>query len=453
MITKRFCSLLFAFLIGIGIHGSAIAQQALLQSGPMIGTTEMMETTIWVQTNKPAKVSINYWPKGKEDAFLIGPVEKTTEDEGYAAHLTLANLKPGTTYEYALFINGQRLHFDFPTTFTTQELWQWRTDPPAFKVALGSCLYINDPEYDRPGKPYGGDPGILESIAAKDPDLMLWLGDNVYYREVDFYSKEAMNNRYRQARSIPEMQPLLANTINLAIWDDHDFGPNNSDRTYRLRQDALEMFKRYWANPAYGIAESEGIFYRYKYNDVEFFMMDDRYHRAPNEIEEEDKPFLGDVQMRWLKEALANSDASFKFISVGNQVTNRMNKDEGMNTAEEEFQELLDFLKEAEIEGVVFLSGDRHFTELLKTEREDYYPLYEFTSSPLSAGNYSTLDKSEEFNNPQRVDGTLVYKSRNFGMMRVKGKRGERVLTLQTYDPEGNLLWEKTFSQADLSID
>jgi alkaline phosphatase D len=90
---------------------------------------------------------------------------------------------------------------------------------------------------------------------------------------------------------------------------------------------------------------------------------------------------------------------------------------------------------------------------MLKMERDGLYPLYEFTSSPLSAGNYSTLNESDEFDNPQRVEGTLVYKERNFGMLQVEGPRNERVLTLQTYDKEGNLLWEKTITQQELQVD
>ncbi|MGM0587644.1 MAG: alkaline phosphatase D family protein [Bacteroidota bacterium] len=450
---KRFATLLSAFLITFILSTPIFGQQALLEAGPMVGATEMMETTIWVQTTKPAEVSINYWPEGNEDAFLIGPVTKTTEQTGLTAHLNITGLQPGTTYQYAIFINGERLRFDYPTQFTTQKLWQWRTDPPAFSVAMGSCLYINDPEFDRPGDPYGGDPAILESVAAQNPDIMLWMGDNVYYREVDFYSKAQMNNRYRLARSIPEMQPLLASTINLATWDDHDYGPNNADRTYRMREEALDIFKRYWANPGYGIASTDGVFTRYLYNDVEFFLMDDRYHRAPNNLEDEDKPYFGDAQLQWLKESLANSYASFKFIAVGNQTINMMNGNEGVNNYTNEFEELMNFLKEEEIEGVVFLSGDRHFTEMLKMERDGLYPLHEFTSSPLSAGNYSTLNESDEFDNPQRVEGTLVYKERNFGMLRIDGPRNERVLTLQTYDKEGNLLWEKTITQQELQVD
>jgi len=424
----------------------------LLQSGPMVGAVEMMEATLWLQTKEPASVGVEYWPVDDTTGYRFYKTGKATADNFNTIKLTLTELEPGTRYNYRVSVNDRYPELDYPTTFTTQKLWQWRTDPPPFSIAMGSCLYINDPEYDRPGDPYGGEYEILESIHRKNPDLMLWLGDNVYYREVDFYSEAQMAQRYRHTRSIDEMQALIAGTVNLAIWDDHDYGPNNSDRTYRMRQETLEIFKKYWPNPALGTMETPGVFYRYTYNDVEFFMTDDRFHRAPNKADNSDDDFLGRDQLNWLKESLINSNAAFKLIVVGNQATNVHVGHEGFPKYRERYNKLMEFLASNRIEGVLFLSGDRHFTELLKTKRDGLYPLYEFTSSPLTSGTYSGIMESKEAENPLRVEGTLVYETRNFGMIHVSGKRGNRKLTLQTFDVEGEKLWEYNINQRDLEL-
>jgi alkaline phosphatase D len=260
-----------------------------------------------------------------------------------------------------------------------------------------------------------------------------------------------MDYRYQDARNTPEMQPLLANAINLATWDDHDYGPNNSDRSYRMRREALNIFKRYWVNPGYGIAETDGVFTKYKYSDVEFFLMDDRYHRAPNRLNKEGKDFFGEAQLQWLMDSLVSSNATFKIIVVGNQATNKMNDHESLVAYGEEYEQLMGFLDTHDVPGVLFLSGDRHFTELLKTDREDSYPIYEFTSSPLSSGTYGNLDESEEYDNPQRVEGTLVYEDQNFGMMHVKGKKDNRRLVLETYSSDGEKLWDYTIRESELT--
>ncbi len=446
MIKKTHLLLVMAFIFTL----KGFAQESPLRAGPMVGHVEMQEANIWLQTMRPANVTLRYWKKGEKKPAQAQFKGRSRKEASNTLHITLSGLDYGTQYSYEIMVNGRKVETPYSLEFNTQPLWQWRKEPSNFTVALGSCLYINDPEDDRPGKPYGGDPAILETIAEMNPDIMLWLGDNVYYREPDFYDPLQMDARYRDARDTPEMQELLATAVNLATWDDHDYGPNNSDRSYRMREEALKIFKRYWANPGYGTGDTDGIFTRYLYNDVEFFLMDDRFHRAPNRLNDPAKDFFGREQLQWLMDGLVSSQATFKIVVVGNQVTNRMNRHEAMVQFKEEYQALKKFLHKEGVEGVLFVSGDRHFTELLKTERGGHYPIYEFTSSPLSAGNYGTLDEAEEFNNPQRVEGTLVYEQRNFGVIRVGGSRGERTLTLQAYSPEGEKLWEHTIGEKEL---
>lgn len=446
---RRYVTLLIFFFLAGFVQTQA--QQSLLEAGPMLGYVEMQEANLWMQTTKPASFELSYWKKGEEHATKHVYSSSTLALESNTAQIKLTDLDYGTTYQYELSIEGQKVERPYKTEFTTQQLWQWRKAAPDFSVAMGSCLYINDSQFDRPGTPYGKGTEILSHIPKQNPDIMLWLGDNLYYREPDFYSKERMDYRFKDARNTPEMQSLLANAINLATWDDHDYGPNNSDRSYRMRQQALDIFKRYWTNPSYGTRETDGVFTKYKYSDVEFFLMDDRFHRAPNRLKKEDKDFFGEAQLQWLMDSLIGSNATFKVIVVGNQVTNKMNNHESLVAYGEEYEELMDFLDAHDIPGVLFISGDRHFTELLKTDREDSYPIYEFTSSPLSSGTYGNLDESKEFENPQRVDGTLVYKDQNFGMLHVKGGQDNRQLILETYGSDGKKLWDYTIHEKDLT--
>jgi alkaline phosphatase D len=443
----------FTLLIFVFVAGFVQAQEnkSLLEAGPMLGYVEMQEANLWIQTTKPASFELIYWKKGEKGASKKVFDSSTMALESNTAHIKLTDLDYGTTYQYELSIDEKKVDLPYDTEFTTQQLWQWRKPAPNFSVAMGSCLYINDSEFDRPGTPYGKDTEILTHINNQHPDMMLWLGDNVYYREPDFYSKKRLDYRFKDARNTPAMQPLLANVINIATWDDHDYGPNNSDRSYRLREEALDIFKRYWANPGYGTKDTKGVFTKYKYNDVEFFLMDDRYHRAPNQLKKEDKAFFGEAQLQWLMDSLAGSNATFKVIVVGNQATNKMNTHESFTAYPGEQEKLMNFLAEHDIPGVLFLSGDRHFTELLKTDRKDSYPIYEFTSSPLSSGTYGNLKESKEYENPQRVEGTLVFDDQNFGMMHVKGDEDNRRLVLETYGSDGEKLWDFSIHEKDLT--
>ncbi|MCB0642830.1 MAG: alkaline phosphatase family protein [Phaeodactylibacter sp.] len=421
----------------------SIAQTSLLQSGPMVGYSEMLEVMLWVQTTAPADVQISYWPKDQPEDKKLTNLVKTVAARGFTAHLLANQVEPGTNYQYEVLINGKAVRRPYPTEFVTQKLWQWREDPPAFSMALGSCTYVNEPEVDRPGEPYGGDYQIFQSIHQKDPDLMLWLGDNIYLREVDWYSTTGIYHRYTHTRSLPEMQALLASTHNYAIWDDHDFGPNDSNRSYIHKEKTWLAFQDFWANPSYGLPGQKGTTTMFQWADVDFFLLDDRYFRSPNGRESGEGTLLGTVQLEWLIDALSSSNASFKFVAIGGQVLNTAAVYENYaNRHAKERAYLLQRLNQEGIKNVIFLTGDRHHTELSKLTTRDGVTLFDFTVSPLTSSAARPLTET----NGNRVENTLVTQ-RNFGWIQVEGPRAKRMLTLTVFDSNGEALWSEVIQQ------
>jgi len=431
----------------------SVKSSSRLRSGPMLGYADLTEATVWVQTTAPAQVRVRYRPAGASTPHRTSPAVGATNASDRTALVVLSDLEPGTRYAYEVLVNGAPARFaggGTSGTFATQTLWQWRTDPPEFSVALGSCYYTNEPKMDRPGKPYGSDPGIFRTIAGMKPDLMLWLGDNVYLRETDFGSVAAIKRRYALAREEPALQPLLSTARHYATWDDHDFGPNDSLWINRFAVESLEIFKLYWANPSYGARGIPGVFGQFSWGDVDFFLLDDRFYRTPERLpDSSDKAMLGRDQLRWLQHSLYYSRAPFKVVVNGSQVLNSHARDESFAHYVTEQKELLDFIVKNRIRGVVFLSGDRHMTELLRLTPEGFYPLHDFTSSSLTAG-LTTTPPPQEVDNPLRVAGTLVNDMHNFGMLRFKGPCNDRTLEMQTYDREGKLRWTHTVKGSEL---
>ena len=141
-------------------------------------------------------------------------------------------LEPGQSYDYSIIIDKVPQKFDYPLNFKTQTLWEWREPPPEFSFLFGTCAYINDATYDRPGKPYGRGTQIYQHMADTAADFMIWGGDNLYLREVDYDSEGGIWYRYSYDSAVPDMQRLFAAMPHYATWDDHDFGPNNSNRSY-----------------------------------------------------------------------------------------------------------------------------------------------------------------------------------------------------------------------------
>ena len=420
-----------------------------IQSGPMVGHAEMRAAHLWVQTKLPARVRFEYWEEATPQTILTTPERMTKREDAFTAKSVAALLEPGRTYGYAVVVDGKRVLRPYPQKFQTPPLWQWRTDPPEFTVALGSCTYTNDPPYDRPGAPYGGDYQIFTAIAAKEPVAMVWLGDNCYLREADFGSRESVLYRYTHTRSTAEMQPLLAACSNYAIWDDHDYGPNDSDRAYRDKLNTRAAFELFTANPTYGFPERPNLVTStFSWGDVDFFLMDDRTDRAPNHRKTGDKAFLGRAQVQWLVDSLISSLATYKIVCIGNQVLNpaRASAIETYAQFPAEQKELLDAIAAEGIRGVIFVTGDRHHAELTRMPREGTYPLYDLTTSPLTAG---LSNRGENEANTYRVPGTFL-KERNFALLKFSGPRSDRVLTLQLCRTDGSLAWEQVIPAKEL---
>lgn len=425
------------------LPGSLLGQKGLA-SGPMVGYSEMREVMLWVQTTEAAKVYFRYWEKGQPKGKIYSTnTIFTQKSTAFTAHCLADQVQPGREYEAQLYINGKKVKLAYPIRFQSRALWQWRTDPPAFKAVIGSCNFDSDSTYDRPGKPYGDGYEIFETILTESPDLMVWLGDNIYLREADVNTMTGIHYRYTHGRSIPELQPLLAQTHHYAIWDDHDFGPNDSDGSFVHKDKTLAAFKHFWANPSYGLPGAPGISGQFTWSDCDFFMVDNRYHRSSNWRGGGKRTMLGEAQLEWLLNALKTSRATFKFVCIGGMVLSTAALYENyIAIFPEERQYLLDGIQRDKIKGVIFLTGDRHHTELSKWHPEGGVVVYDLTVSPFTSGAYGG-DKGA---NKHLVPGTEVGFTRNYGTLDVSGPLEKRVLRIGIKDKTGKELWQKEIS-------
>ena len=419
-----------------------------LASGPMAAWAGSTAACLWLQTTRPALAQVRSWPAGHaEQARLSEPVP-TTDAGDRLATIVLDGLAPGSRTEYELFLDGERVATPWPLSVATHPLWEWRGpsaeqphDPPALSLLVGSCNYVNDPPFDRPGQTYGGDHRIFEAMADEQADLMIWLGDNTYMRAEEWSSESSMRSRYAHTRALPELQRLLGTGSHLAIWDDHDYGPNDSDRSFALKQASLAVFRDYWPDQVYGLPETPGTFRRVSFADIDLFLLDDRFHRAPHDAPPgPDKGMLGAGQMAWLKDGLRSSRARFKLVLNGSQMLNPVAKYEGWADYPAERDELLAFVDAADIEGLVFVSGDRHATELMRIARPGRPDLYELTCSPLTAG---TQDRDLDGEHAARVPGTWVNRH-NYARIDVTGPGGARQLSVTVRDADGETIWTRT---------
>jgi alkaline phosphatase D len=420
-------------------------------------------------------ISLEYQAVGQKEWLQAGLSNFGGELYGSVSTFHLKPLEPATTYRFRIKGDEENILRQVDTdTLRTQSIWEYRTDPPPVTFLVGSCTYINDTPYDRPGKQYGSDTKILRTLAQTPADIMVWGGDNFYFREADCTSPTGMERRIAHAFMHPDMQLARHAHLNLAIWDDHDFGPNDSDRSFKFKNTALDLHRMWWGNPGmtFDIGSSKaqlGLVFRmwlgkpgttndlpsyydqFTFSDCAFFLLDDRTFRAPNKIIDSingqpnpNKSYWGRAQLDWLKDALISSPASFKFVVNGNQVLNPINDYEGLNHYVAEQQELLDFIADNKISGVFFISGDRHHTEVMQTKHKGT-TMTDFTISPLTSGTWTLKPGQPEYDNASRLAGTLV-EQQNFAKFSITGARKSRLLTVTCHDADGKELWRKEFA-------
>lgn len=425
-----------------------------LVSGPMISWIEHESVCIWLEVNsKVKKIDINYREKENSTNFKTVEFKGKLGKEYNPIQVIITGLAPGKAYDCEVLLDNIKQELKPKLNFTTKKNWEWRESAPDFSFLLGSCTYINDSLYDRPGKPYGQSSQIFNTMFTINSDFMLWTGDNTYLREADYSSEYGIERRYSHTRKNKDLQRLFISRPNYATWDDHDFGPNDGNYTYDLKNKSAETFKNYWPAKSY---KSEGVYTKFTWSDAEFFLLDDRYFRSANEYPDSvngkpnpAKTFLGNTQLEWLKNSLISSKATFKFIVCGSQVQNKLASKELFCKYSFEYNDLMSFITNNKIEGVLFISGDRHFTELLKFKpNADFYNLYEYTCSPLTSSVHD-ISKSKELNNPNRIEGSLIQEN-NFGKIEIKGAKNNRELSIITYSASGTPLFEYKINEKQL---
>jgi len=342
-----------------------------LVHGPMIGHVTDSSAHIWVRTANEAEVEVNLQPAGEgASAKPIIAKGRTKAEDDYTAVLEVRGLEPNIDYACEVHVAGGKASVS-----------AFRTFPKAgakarFDIIFGGGAGFT-PKYER----------MWNTLAARKPLAMLWLGDNVYIDAPTM--PEVQRYCYYRRQSRPEFRRFVASTANYAIYDDHDFGTNDcipgpdiDDPPWK--RPVWRLFRENWANPSYGGGEKQpGCWYTFSIGDVDFFMLDCRYYRT---LKSNPPTMLGPAGKAWLKAALKDSKGTFKVLasSVPWAYGAKPGSKDPWQGYKEERAEIFSFLADNRIGGVILISADRHRSDLWKIERPDGYALYEFESSRLS---------------------------------------------------------------------
>lgn len=294
-----------------------------------------------------------------------------------------------------------------------------------------------------------------QKINERSPDLMIFLGDNVYgdkyLGEVDQgAAPKELWRRYVEMRNTlglyrwPKLVPVIA------TWDDHDYGFNGSGSTYIYKNESREIFWTFF--PQKEVMEpwqsGPGVSSTVRLFGQEFLLTDDRSFRTPDRQDNPDQTHLGKEQEAWIDRRLQDGRSPI-WIMNGDQFFGAYHRFESFEAGHPiAFDRFRGALRRSH-RPVVLISGDRHIAELMRISKRDVgFETYELTSSGVHAKTYAN---SLQMNpNPRRLNGasgpmnfleieprvkgsTLQAKIRVFGVF--EGLLYERNLTVRRTSP------------------
>jgi len=323
------------------------------------------------------------------------------------------------------------------------------------RILFGSCANQDKPQ------------PIWNPINTLNPDLFIFLGDNIY---ADTRDMNVMAAKYKKFGEVSGFQKLVSKTSVIATWDDHDYGENDAGFEYPQKEKAKELFFNFWNEPADSSRRrsDDGIYESYEYGPenerVQIILLDLRWNRTPihhvnaAEARRRDQmafgPYipskdpsatlLGEKQWAWLEKQL-NKPAKIRIIGSSLQFLSTFPGWEAWSLFPNERKRMINLITKTRAEGVLFISGDTHWAEISKQVYDAPYPLYDFTSSGLTETWYNMSP------NAYRLPG-CIYTKTNFGVIEVDWHVPDPHIVMQARDVNGKPVFEKSLLLSQLSF-
>lgn len=477
-----------------------------LQSRPAIpygvqcGDVTADRAIVWSRTDRPARMLVEYSTRESMANALriVGPAAIETTD--FTARVDLTGLPAGQRIFYRVSfqdLENTRIvsepvggSFRVPSRQKRDVTFVWGGD------VVGQGWGIN-PEF--------GGMKIFESMRRAQPDFFIHSGDAIYadnliVPEVKLDDGSVWKNltapeKSKVAETLDEFrgnyrynlmdEPLRrfnADVPMLAQWDDHEVR-NNWYPGQRLDDDARYTIKSVDLLAArarrafldymplrFDPLDPERIYRAFPQGpSLEVLMLDERSYRGPNTTNRqparsEETTFLGSAQVRWLKERLLQSRATWKVIAsdmpLGLIVGDSGGRFEAVANGngpalgrELEIADLLRFIKQNRIKNVVWVTADVHYAaahyyDPARARFTDFAPFWEFVAGPLNAGTFGPGQLDDTFGPEAKFIGIPKGMKANrspkdgyqfFGAVRIDGRT--EVMTVSLHDLNGKKLY------------
>jgi alkaline phosphatase D len=321
------------------------------------------------------------------------------------------------------------------------------------RIAFGSCQH-----QDKPLE-------ILKTVLLHDPDLFIYLGDNIYG---DTDNMCVLKKKYRILGKNKNFQSLRKSVPVIATWDDHDYGQDDIGKYYPKKKQSKKIFLNFFKEPKGSLRyDHEGIYTSYEYQIngkvLQIILLDCRtfrsnllpyngslkkdtcyhYHLDYSQYMRSDSTMLGATQWKWLEEQL-KKPADIRIIGSSTQFATQYNGYEAWANFPFEQLRMLDMIQRTNANGVFFISGDVHYAELSKLEQAGLYPIYDLTCSGIT--------EEWKFATPNmfRVDKPVM--DNHFGIIDIDWSRETPMISLEVWDKNDQRRIQQIVPLSELQI-
>ncbi|ELR73701.1 hypothetical protein C900_02105 [Fulvivirga imtechensis AK7] len=342
------------------------------------------------------------------------------EENFFTAKASLDSLSPDTDYFYKLEIDGDltsepRLTGKFRT---------FASGPFSYKMIFASCAET------------GSSSQVFETIREQDPLFFLNTGD-LHYANISSNCEYAYANAFFDVQESATQSQLYRSVPIAYIWDDHDFGPNNSAKDSNCRNEAIDAYKNFV--PHYPLAfgdEQDPVSQVFNAGRVKYILTDLRSQKVRPEYNgceqtKEGTNFGSDKHLSWFKEQLLEAKydsmvvawvSGIPWISDERSRFYECDENDDWGGYEKERREIANFIRYYEIP-VFILAGDTHILAIDDGSNSDYAdgggaPIPIFHAAPLD--NYN-IHKGGPYSHGYSAE------THQFGLMEVSDTGGDQV--------------------------
>lgn len=369
---------IFALTFFSTIFGQLALSQVV---GPMVGQVTASDARFLYRPGEIIK-TLRLSVLDANDAVVGSDESTNSADDDYVVKFHVTGLAPFTTYRYQIEENiggsltplvGPAPKYHFKTTLAPNARG-------TVTAALVSCA-------DDTTEP------VWERIAMLGADQVFLMGDTPY---IDSPDLPFIRQRHRHFLTTPFMAALIQDTPTLGMWDDHDFGLNNSNGLSFLagKQNTRKAFVEYRAHAQYGTG-TEGVYHKIELGVMDVFLLDTRWfsQTAPSPVDPTQPTSFGATQWQWLLDGLKASRAPFKVLTTGQVWEDKKNAEtDDMFTYWNERDALFNYIRDQNSPGVVLFGGDIHVSRQLIHPQRVGYDLQDFISSPGHTSVIPSLD-------------------------------------------------------------